>query len=160
MRTSSEVNLTVKFSALILTIAMGLEGTGAAQEIISAPEEFAAQALDAKAAKAKAEVTRRGVGEKSKIRVKLRDKHELKGRITRIDEDSFQIQIEPDWLDEPSLKGSLITLPYMEVEKVRGARSRGANIGIGIGMVAAAVAILVAVALLKYDRCKRGFCDP
>jgi hypothetical protein len=151
---------TMKFPALVLGVTMGLEGTGVAQEMISVPENFAAQVLDEKALKAKAEVTRRGVGEKSKVRVKLRDKHELKGHITRIDEDSFQMQIDPGWLDEPTLKGSLITLSYTEVEKVRGARSRAANVGIGIGTVAALVAILAAVAVLRYDRCRRDYCYP
>jgi hypothetical protein len=149
---------TMKFSALVLAVVMGLNDSGFAQQVIELPES--SMSLDEKAAKAKAEVVKRGVGEKSKVRVKLRDKYELKGHITRIDEDSFQIQIDPDWLDEQTLKGSLITLSYMEVDKIRGARSRAANAGIGIGMVVAAVAILAALVVLKYDRCRRGNCDP
>jgi hypothetical protein len=150
----------MKFLALVLAVAMAFNGSGLAQQAIELPESYPMQVLDKKAAQAKAEVTERGVGEKTKVRVKLRDKHELKGHITRIDKDSFQIQIDPNWLDEPTLKGSLITLSYMEVEKVRGARSRAANTGIGIGMVVAAVAILAALVVLKYDRCRRGNCDP
>jgi small nuclear ribonucleoprotein (snRNP)-like protein len=148
----------MKFLALVLTVAMGFNGSGLAQQAMEAPESTLMQALDEKATKAKSEVTKRGVGEKSKVRVKLRDKHELKGHITRIDEDSFQIQIEPGWLDEPSLKGSLIRLSYMEVEGVRGARSRAANVGIGIGMTVAAVALLAALVALKVYRCRNYDC--
>jgi hypothetical protein len=148
----------MKFLALVLTVAMGFNGSGSAQQAMEAPESTLMQALDEKATKAKSEVAKRGVGEKSKVRVKLRDKHELKGHITRIDEDSFQIQIEPGWLDEPSLKGSLIRLSYMEVEKVRGTRSRAANVGIGIGMTVAAVALLAALVALKVYRCRNYDC--
>jgi predicted methyltransferase MtxX (methanogen marker protein 4) len=147
---------TMKLPALVLAFAMAFNGSGFAQEVIDLPER--PRSLDEKAAKAKVEVTKRGLGKKSKVRVKLRDKHELKGHITRIDEDSFQIQLDPDWLDEQAVKGSRLTLSYMEVEKVRGARSRAANIGIGVGMSVAAVALLAAIAVLKADRCRRGNC--
>jgi hypothetical protein len=148
----------MKFPALVLAAAMGFDGSGLAQQAMEPPESTLTQALDEKAARTKAEVTRRGVGEKSKVRVKLRDKHELKGHITRIDEDSFQIQLDPDWLDEQAVKGSLITLSYMEVEKVRGARSRGAKIGIGIGMTVAVVAVLAGLVALKAYRCRNHDC--
>jgi len=41
-------------------------------------------------------VDKRGVGEKVRVRVKFRDGHELKGYITRIEEDSFELQTDPD----------------------------------------------------------------
>ncbi len=145
---------TMKFLALVLAVAMGFDGSGLAQQAMEPPESTLMQALDEKAARAKAEVTKRGVGEKSKVRVKLRDKHELKGHITRIDEDSFQMQIDPDWLDTQPVKESQVTVSYLEVEKIRGPRSRVANIGIGIGITVAAVALLAALVVLKADRCR------
>jgi hypothetical protein len=148
----------MKFPALVLAVAMGFNGSGLAQQAMEPPESTMMQVLDEKAARAKAEVTKRGVGEKSNVRVKLRDRHELKGHITRIDEDSFQIQLDPDWLDEQAVKGSRLTLSYMEVEKVRGARSRAAKIGIGIGMTAAVVALLAALVALKAYRCRNHDC--
>ena len=149
---------TMKFLALVLAVAIGFNGSGLAQEAMEPPESALMQTLDEKAARAKTEITKRGVGEKSKVRVKLRDKHELKGHITQIDEDSFQIQIEPDWLDEPSLKGGLIRLSYMEVEKVRGAKSRAAKIGTGIGITVAVVAVLAALVALRAYRCRNHDC--
>ena len=123
------------------------------------PESSQIQALDEKAAKGKAEVTRRGIGEKSRIRVKLRDKHEWKGHITQIDGDSFELQIDPDWLDNLPIKDRRVTIRYAKVEKVRGARPRAVNVGITIGVTVATVAILVGLVVLKFDRCRRGNCS-
>jgi hypothetical protein len=151
----------MKFSALVLAITLGFDGSGFGQEPIDLPERSPMQVLDEKATKAKAEVTRRGVGAKSKVRVKMRDKHKLTGNIVQIDERSFQLQVEPTFLDDPEpAKGTVLRIPYSEVEKIRGARSRPANVGIGIGIGIAAVAILAAIAFLRYDRCSRGYCGP
>ena len=159
MRIRRRVRMTVRVSALILTISLALDGTGIAQEVITVPENYLTQVLDEKAAKVKAEITRRGVGEKSKIRVKMRDKHQLTGRIIQIAEYSFQLRVEPTFLDdlEPT-KGTVLRIPYAEVEKVRGARSRPANAAIGVLTVVAAVAILAAIVVLKADRCRRSGC--
>src|SRR5262249_17445288 len=148
-----EVSLTIKLSALIVIASMALEGTGIAQEIISIPEDFPTRLLDEKALKAKAEVTRRGVGKMSKIRVKMRDKHQFTGRIILLEEHSFQLQVEPTFLDdlEPA-KGTVLSLPYAEVEKIRGARSHPANALIGVGVVVAGVAILAAILVLHINR--------
>jgi len=156
------MSYTMRFLALILTIAMALDGTGVAQEVIeviTVPGDFQAQVLDEKAAKAKAEVIRRGLGEKSKVRVKMRDKHQFTGRISRIDENSFQLQVEPAFLDdlEPA-KGTVLRLPYSEVEKIRGARSRPANVALGVGAVVAVVVVLAADIVLKAARCSHSYC--
>jgi hypothetical protein len=162
VRTRTGVSLTIKLTAMILTVSMALGETGAAQQIISVPEDFPRQVLDEKALKAKAEVTTRGVGEKSKVRVKLRDKHELKGHITQIDEYSFQLQVEPDWLDDlKPAKGALLRISYNEVEKIAGAKSRPAKVATRVGTVFAvvgAVVLLAALVVLKADRCRRGPC--
>ena len=158
-RTNSHT-LIMRFVTLILTIAVALEGTGAAQEIITVPEAFQTQVLDEKAMKAKAEVNRHGVGEKSKVRVKMRDKHQLTGRIIQIDGSSFQLRVEPTFLDdlEPA-KGTVLRIPYADVERVRGARSRPANVAIGVISVVGAVALLAAIVVLKADTCRRGYCE-
>jgi hypothetical protein len=154
------MSYTMKFPALVLAVAMGFNSGGFAQQAIE-PESSQIQALDEMAAKAKAEVTRRGIGAKSKVRVKMRDKHKLTGKIVQIDEHSFQLQVEPTILDDPEpAKGTVLRIPYSEVEKIRGARSRPANAGIGVGVIVAAVAILAAIAFLRYDKCSRGNCGP
>jgi len=141
-------------------MAMGLDRTGLGQEVISVPDYSPTHLLDEKALKAKAEVTRRGVGEKSKVRIKMRDKHQLTGRIIQIDESSFQLQAEPAFLDdlEPA-KGALLRIPYADVERVLGARSRPANVAIGVISVVGAVALLAAIVVVKADRCRRGYCE-
>jgi len=159
MKTYRHRSLTVKASALAVAFAMAFSGTGLAQEPIEPAESSAPQVLDEKAAKAKAEVMRHGVGEKSKVRVKMRDKHQLTGRIILVDEYSFQLQVEPSFLDdlEPA-KGTVLRIPYAEVDKVRCGRSRAATVAISVGAVAAAVAILVAIVVLKVERCQGNFC--
>jgi hypothetical protein len=142
-----------KLSAWILAAALVFNGTCSALPVWVPPESPPVDTAEQrKAATAKAEVTRRGVGKKSRVRVKLSTKHELKGHITQIDEDSFQLQIDPDWLDEPSTKDQLITIPYAEVEKVRGPKSRVASIGIGVGMTLAAIVLLAAMVVLEAEK--------
>jgi hypothetical protein len=89
----------------------------------------------------------------------MRDKHKFTGRIIQIDEYSFQLRVEPTFLDdlEPA-KGTILRIPYGDVEKVRGARSRAANTFLGIGVTVAAVVILAAIVVLEVDRCRRGNC--
>ncbi len=149
----------MKVSALVLAIAVGLNGAGLAQQPIELAKSPLMQTPDRKAIRARAEVTRRGVGEKSRVRVKMRRyKLELKGYITQIDEDSFQLQIGPDRLETGKAKERLVTISYGEVEKVRGPRSRAANIGIKVGMTVAISALVVALVVLKADRRRRHNC--
>jgi hypothetical protein len=149
----------MRVSALVLAIAVGLNGAGLAQQPIEPPKNPLMQIPDRKAIRARAEVTRRGVGEKSRVRVKMRRyKLELKGYITQIDEDSFQLQIGPDRLETGKAKQRLVTIRYAEVEKVGGPRSRAANIGIKVGMTVAISALVVALVVLKADRCSRHNC--
>ena len=87
------------------------------------------------AAKARAEVQKRGVGEKSRVRVTLRDGSELKGYISKIDDGSFS-------LTDPR-SGRVETLSYDEVKSVKGpGLSKAAETVIGIGLVAAVIGII------------------
>jgi hypothetical protein len=109
-----------------------------------------------KVATIKAEVARRGVGKKARVRVKLRSKLDLKGCITQIEPESFQVQIDPDGVEPLDAKDRLITVSYADVEKVRGPRSRVASIGAGIGLTVAFVALLAVILLLQYDKYRRS----
>jgi hypothetical protein len=105
-----------------------------------------------KAARAKAEVTRRGAGAKARVRVKLRDKHEVKGHITQIADDSFQVLADQDGPDAQSAQERLITIRYAEVEKVRGPRSRVTSVAIGVGLTVVALALLAAIVVVEVSR--------
>jgi hypothetical protein len=58
----------------------------------------------------KTQIEKHGTGEQAKLKVALRDKRELKGYISRIDADSFQLT------DEKSGQATMIS--YSEVERV------------------------------------------
>ena len=98
------------------------------------------------AAKVKAEVQKRGIGEKSRVKVRLRNKAEVKGYISKIEDASFDVT------DKKT--GRATTIPYMEVEKIRGSGlSKGAKIGIIAGAAVVTVAVVIAVAV-----CRAGYC--
>ena len=85
------------------------------------------------ASKVKTQVQERGTGEKSTVKITLRDKTEVKGYISKIEADSFQVT------DKKT--GKVSTVTYDAVDRVRGGGlSRGTKIAIWVG-VGAAVAI-------------------
>ena len=89
------------------------------------------------ASKIKAQIQKRGTGEKATVKITLRDRTEVKGYISQIDADSFQVT------DKKT--GMASTLIYGAVDRVRGGGlSRGTKIGIWVG-VGAAVAIALAL---------------
>jgi len=97
-------------------------------------------------AKVKAEVQRRGIGKKSRVKVRLRNKEEVKGYISKIEGASFEVT------DKNT--GRATTIPYTDVEKVTGSGlSKGAKIGIIV-----AVAVGVVAAVLAVSVCRAGFC--
>src|SRR5215831_11172559 len=86
-----------------------------------------AQATQAEApfptAQVKIAVQKRGIGEKSRVKVRLRSKAEVKGYISRIEDASFDVT------DKSS--GQVTTISYATVERVqKDGLSRGAKIGI------------------------------
>jgi len=90
-----------------------------------------------RASKIKAQIQKRGTGEKATVKITLRDRTEVKGYISQIDADSFQLT------DKKTGKAS--TLTYDAVDRVRGGGlSRGTKIAIWVG-VGAAVAIGLAL---------------
>ena len=85
----------------------------------------------------KAEVLKRGTGEKAKVKVKLRNGSEVKGFISKADQDTFDVH---------GKKNETVTLAYADVLSVRKpGLSTGAKIGIAAG-VGAAVIIAAAAA--------------
>ena len=97
-------------------------------------------------AKIKAEVQRRGSGEKSRVKVRLRNKEEVKGYISKIEDASFEVTHKDT--------GRATTIPYADVEKVTGSGlSKGAKIGIIV-----VVALGVVAAVLAVSVCRAGFC--
>jgi small nuclear ribonucleoprotein (snRNP)-like protein len=65
----------------------------------------------AQGAKVKAEVTKRGVGKQSRVRVSLRDGTEVKGYISEVDDSSFSLT------DQKS--GKVTTISYEDVSKLK-----------------------------------------
>ena len=98
------------------------------------------------AEKIKAEVERRGTGEKSRVKVRLRDKTELKGYISQIDASSFQVTEEKT--------GKVMTLGYADVEKVGGrgmSRNTKTVIFIGVGIAAAGIILGILAGALNHS---------
>jgi hypothetical protein len=88
--------------------------------------------------KIKAKVQKTGVGEKSKIRVKLRDGTKLRGYVSNIGNDSFTVT------DSATHKAR--SLSYGDVETVRGkGLSTAAKVLIVTGIGLAIVVVIVAV---------------
>ena len=93
------------------------------------------------AAKIRAAVQKRGVGEKSRVKVKLRDHTEVKGYISKIEDSSFNLTDKTR---------QVTTIQYSEVKKIGSAGlSKGAKIGIVLGVVAAAVDIVAVIVVVK-----------
>ena len=149
---------TAQSSAVLLAIVLVFNSVGPALHALELPEDNPVQSVEqAKAAKVKADVTRRGVGHQARVRVKLRDKHELKGHITQIDEDSFQMVVDQDELDAQTAQSRLITVQYAEVEKIRGPRSRAASVAIGVGLTVVLVAVLAVIVVAEVYKQNRRY---
>lgn len=139
-----------------LAMALAISGMSESFATKAPAENASAQKPEQKkAAKIKAEVAKRGVSEKVRVRVKFRDGHELKGYINRIEEDSFQLQTDPDQLDPLPPKERLITISYADVVKIRGSQTRAAKFGVDAGetiLFFAIVVGLIFLAIMKYNR--------
>jgi hypothetical protein len=98
--------------------------------------------LGEQSAKFKSEVQKRGTGEQARVKITLRDQTEVKGYISQIGAESFQVT------DNKS--GRTTTIAYQEVRKLRKpGLSTGAKIaiaaGVGVGIaVGASLASLAA----------------
>jgi len=78
----------------------------------------------------RAKVLKRGTGEKAKVKVKLRDGSEVRGYVSKTDQDTFEVRDKT---------GKSVSIAYADVVSVRKpGLSKGAKIGIGVGVGAAA----------------------
>jgi len=143
----------MKWTVWLLAVTLAISGLSEGFEPKTQAENARAQTSEQKkAAKIKAEVAKRAVGEK--VRVKFRDGHELKGQITRIEEVSFELQIDPDNLDPLPGKQRPITISYVDVARIRGPQTRVAKIGVDVGetiLILTVVGGLIFLAILKYQ---------
>ena len=125
--------------ACLLVLVMGSPLSMWSQSQVANPTEAQAKKLveGDPASKAKREVEKRGAGERSRVRVTLRNQDEVKGYISQIGSDSFQVT------DKKS--GEVTTIAYQDVDRVRKQGiSTGAKIAIAAGV---GVGIAVAVSL-------------
>ena len=94
--------------------------------------------------KIKANVTRRGTGEKARVNVKMLNGTKLKGFISQAGEDSFTLT------DSKTKQTS--TLAYSDVAQVKKqGMSTGTKILIGVGVGVAVTVVVLAVALRNFD---------
>jgi len=125
----------MKHSTLLLVAVLVLNS-------VAAPPTTQAQEAS-RSAKVKAEVQRRGIGEKSRVRVRLRNKEEAKGYISKIEDASFDVT------DKNT--GRPTTILYVDVEKVQGSGlSKGPKIGIVVGVAVVVVVVVFAVAFSRF----------
>jgi hypothetical protein len=134
-----EVNA-MKTIAWLLVAVLTLTGTRSASQTSALPTASETQAVATKqATTAKAEVYRRGVGEKSRVRVRLTDGTEVKGYISKVDTDSFEVT------DRKS--GKITSIAYADASEVhRQGMSKTTKILIAVGSVAAFIGIATALA--------------
>ena len=98
-----------------------------------------------RAAKVKAEVRKRGIGEKSRVKAKLVNEAEVKGYISKIEEASFAVT------DKKT--GQTTTMLYADEQKIQGP---GLSKGAKIAIVAGVGAFIVLAALSLYIRSLPG----
>ena len=139
-RTSLTESNAMKTVALLLIAVLTLNGSRSASETLAlaAATEVRADATK-QAAKAKTEVQRRGAGEKSRVRVKLRDGTEVKGYISKVEENSFEVTDKE--------KGTMTSIRYDDASEVhRLGMSKTAKIVIVVGIVGAWIGIATVLA--------------
>jgi hypothetical protein len=96
--------------------------------------------------KVKMAIQQRGTGEKSRVKIRMRDKTELKGYISQIDSTSFQLT--------DNKTGAATTISYDSVDKVGGpgmAKSTKLVLYIGVAVAAAAIILGVLAAKLNHS---------
>jgi hypothetical protein len=132
----------MKLVSLMLVSLLVCEGAGFAGQAPPTTETSKVQTQETlQAAKIKAKVQKRGIGETSRVKAKLVNGSEVKGYISKIEETSFTVT------DKKT--GQTTTVPYGDVQKIRGpglSKSDKILIGVGVGV---AVVVIVAVILVS-----------
>ena len=128
--------------ACLLVLVMGFPLSTWSQSQAANPTEVQAKKLveGDPASEAKGEVQKRSVGERSRVRVTLRNQSEVKGYISQIDTDTFQVTGKKS--------GRVTTIAYQDVARIRGGgMSTVAKIAITAAVVAGA---MIGLGLLAY----------
>ncbi|MEP6643500.1 MAG: hypothetical protein ABJA69_03310 [Acidobacteriaceae bacterium] len=90
----------------------------------------------------KGDVQRRGMGEKSRVKVKLLSNAEVKGYISKIEDSSFGVT------DQKTRQ--LTTIAYADVEKIQGpGLPTIAKVGIVVGAAVLIVALVIGIGLKR-----------
>jgi hypothetical protein len=128
----------MKFFAMLMALALACDSTALAFQTAQSSASQQVQTVEPKAvANVKAQAEKRGLGQK--VRVKLRNKTEIKGYVSEIGDTSFQVT------DGKSKEAT--TIAYQDVDKIR---RPGLSLGAKIAIVAAVVVgVAVAVSLLQ-----------
>ncbi len=122
----------MKVASLLLVSLLVWNGAVFADQAAPTPGTTQVQAQERpEAAKVRAKVQKRGIGEHSRVKAKLVNGSEVKGYISKIEETSFTVT------DKKT--GQATTVPYADVQKIQGpGLSKGGVIliGLGVGIVA------------------------
>ncbi len=124
----------------VMVLVLAFQGSGMAvqTDTSAAAQQNASQ----QALKAKSEVQKRGVGKHSRVRVIEVGGIEIKGFISKISDDSFEVT--------DNKTGKVEVIPYRDVKKVKGpGLSKAENVVIGIGI---GIAVLVALFYAIYPK--------
>ena len=96
-----------------------------------------------RAEKVRKAVNKLGAGEKARIRVRLKDETRVKGYVSEIGADDFQIT--------DAKAGSTTRVAYTQVKQVEGKNlSTGQKVAIGLGIAAAVLAVVVLIGLHEF----------
>ena len=117
--------------AMLVALSVSLLHVGAQSAFAGSQRDDPGQT-----AKVKAQVAKRGVGEKARIKVELRDKKEVKGYVSQAGDDAFVVA--------DAKTGASTTVSYRDVAEVKGkGLPLAAKIGIGVGIGVVVLAIVV-----------------
>jgi hypothetical protein len=98
-------------------------------------------------AKIKAQVQKRGAGEKSRVRVTLGTGTMVKGYISKIEDATFDVN--------GGKTGQATSIFYTDVQKIQGpGLSTAAKVGIGVAVGVAVVAAVFGIACAKSGYCR------
>lgn len=127
----------MRIVCVLLAILLGYNSAVFGGQAAPAPGTTQVQAQETpQAAKIKAKVQKRGIGEKSGVKAKLVNGTEVKGYISKIEEASFTVT------DKKTSQTTIVS--YADVQKIRGP---GLSKGGVIALVAVGGAVVVLVAI-------------
>jgi hypothetical protein len=129
-------------SSLSVALLIFNSAAFAGQPALDSETQQGKETETAQAVKIKAQVQKRGAGEKSRVRVTLGNGTVVKGYISKIDDSSFDVN--------GSKSGQATSISYTDVQKIQGpGLSTGAKVGIGVAIGVAIVVVVIVVELAR-----------